>query len=75
MLLFLLVYGVVKFVLAAVVVAQVFFKLVTGSINEQLLAFGKQLSLYVYDLLLFLTFNSEDMPFPFAAWPDENNKT
>ena len=72
MFLFVFAYGVVKFVMAVVIISQVFFKLITGSVNEPLLMFGKQLSLYIYDLLLFLTFNSEDMPFPFAAWPEIN---
>lgn len=72
MLLFVIAYAVAEFLLTAVVVVQVFFKLITGSLNKRLLVLGKQTSQYVYDILKFLTFNSEDMPFPFTNWPDEN---
>ena len=71
MLLFVFAYVVAEFLLNVVVVVQVFFKLITGAINQRLLVLGKQTSQYVYDILKFLTFNSEEMPFPFANWPDE----
>jgi len=70
MLLFVFIYGVAEVVVTAIVVAQVLFKLITGSVNERLLLLGKQTSKYIYDVLLFLTFNSEEKPFPFAVWPD-----
>ncbi len=73
MLLFVVAYAVAEFLLTAVVVVQVFFKLITGSLNERLLVLGKQTSQYVFDILKFLTFNSEDMPFPFKNWPDEKS--
>jgi len=73
MLLFVVAYAVAEFLLTAVVVVQVFFKLITGSLNERLLVLGKQTSQYVYDILRFMTFNSEDMPFPFKNWPDEKS--
>ena len=69
MLLFVLAYSAAEFVLGITVVIQVVIKLVTGSLNENLKAFGKQISLYIYDVLQFLTFNSEDKPFPFDEWP------
>lgn len=69
MLLFVLAYSAAEFVLGITVVIQVIIKLVTGSLNENLKTFGKQISLYIYDVLQFLTFNSEDKPFPFDEWP------
>ena len=74
MLLFILAYAVAEFLLTVVVVVQVFFKLITGSINQRLLILGKQTSQYVYDILKFMTFNSEELPFPFANWPDEHRE-
>jgi len=74
MFLFVIAYAVAEFLLTAVVVAQVLFKLITGSLNERLLVLGKQTSLYIYDILRLLTFNSKDMPFPFTDWPDENRQ-
>jgi len=70
MFLFVIAYAVAEFLLTAVVVVQVIFKLITGSLNERLLTLGNQTSQYVYDILKFLTFNSEDMPFPFKSWPE-----
>ena len=70
MLLFALAYSVAEFILMAVVIAQALFKLITGDINDNLKVLGKQTALYIYDVMLFLTFNTETKPFPFSAWPD-----
>ncbi len=70
MLLFALAYSVAEFVLMTVAVVQVLIKLFTGEINENLKVLGKQTALYIYDVMLFLTFNTEKKPFPFSAWPD-----
>jgi len=69
MALFLLIYGVAEVLLTAVVLLQIVFVLVTGDRNERLTAFGKSLSLFVYEIILYWTYNSEDKPFPFASWP------
>ncbi len=69
MLLFFIIYGVTEFVIYAVVIFQFFAVLITGKSNERLLAFGQSLSTYVYQIMRFLTFNSEQHPFPIAAWP------
>ena len=58
-------------VMGAVVVVQFLFALITGNPNEQLAKFGHGLAMYCYSILLFLTFNSEDRPFPFSDWPDD----
>jgi len=71
MLLFVFAYSAAEFVLALTVVVQVIIKLVTGELNERLKTFGKQISLYIFDVLKFLTFNTEEKPFPFAEWPTE----
>ncbi len=70
MLLFALAYSVAEFILMAVVIAQVLFKLITGDINDNLKILGKQAALYIYDVMSFLTFNTETKPFPFSSWPD-----
>jgi len=70
MLLFALTYSVAEFVLITVAIVQVFFKLITGDTNDNLTRLGKQTALYIYDVMLFLTFNSENKPFPFSAWPE-----
>ncbi len=72
MLLFILAYNAAEFVLGVVVLIQLIITLVTGSTNARLKVFGKQTSLYIYDVMLFLSFNTEEMPFPLTAWPDVN---
>lgn len=74
MLLFVFAYGAAEFVMGAVVLIQLIITLVTGSTNDRLKVFGKQVALYIYDVMLFLTFNAEELPFPFTTWPEENRK-
>jgi len=69
MLLFAIFYSVAEIVIFVVVVFQFLLALFTARTNARLVLFGKSLSTYVYQVMLFLTFNSEDMPFPFGEWP------
>ena len=70
MLVFAVIYGVAEVVLTAVVVFQFAMRLLTGRVNPRLVGFGRCLSVYAYRILLFLTYNSDDRPFPFAPWPE-----
>lgn len=58
------------FVIGALVVVQFLFSLITGSDNLKLRTFSHSLTVYIQQALMFLTFNSEFKPFPFADWPD-----
>lgn len=69
MLIFALFYGIADVVLFAVVVFQFFLKLLTGKHNPRLLKLGQSLATYIYQIIQFLTFNSEHQPYPFGAWP------
>ncbi len=69
MLLFAAILYVTLIVTGAVVVIQFLFKLVTGTANGELTRFGGTLADFVRDVVAFLTFASETMPFPFAPWP------
>ena len=51
------------------VIAQFIFSLITGEDNINLRKFGRSLSIYIFDTLKFLTYASEEKPFPFADWP------
>ncbi len=70
MLLLAIFYMVAETVLCAVVIIQVFFTLIKGTPNERLLDFGAALSKYVYQVLMYLTYNSEEKPYPFSDWPE-----
>lgn len=67
---FVIIYGISKFVIIAVTFFQFCTILLVGRTNEQLLKFGQNLSTYIYQIVSFLTFNTEERPFPFSAWPD-----
>ncbi|MGI9342703.1 MAG: DUF4389 domain-containing protein [Gammaproteobacteria bacterium] len=63
-------YGVSRVVVGAVVVFQFFWVLFTGGKNENLLTLGQSLATYTYQAVGYLTFTTEERPFPFDAdWP------
>lgn len=70
MLLFIFLMGVAKFVMFVVVVMQFFVVLFTAQTNDNLVRLGKSLSVYQYQIMLFLTYNSEVKPFPVGDWPE-----
>jgi hypothetical protein len=63
-------YAVSRLVVATVVIVQFFHVLFTGQTNSRLKEFGQSLSTYTYQMLRYLTFNTEQRPFPFDTdWP------
>ena len=73
MLLFAIVYSVAEAIIVLLAIFQVVALLISGQVNELLLRFGKNLSVFMFDILEFQTFNSEIKPFPFSPWPDEEH--
>jgi hypothetical protein len=69
-LLFALIYSVAEIVLFAIVLFQFLSMLLSGESNNRLLNFGQSLSTYIYQILQFMTANSEEHPYPFNPWPD-----
>lgn len=68
MLLFAVVVTIVRWLAWAVIVLQLIFVLLTGEKNKNTLIFGRSLATYAYHIMLFLTFNTETLPFPFSPW-------
>ena len=66
---FWIVFYVAQMVVAAVAIAQCLFLLFTGEANDQLRKFGDAVSKYIHDILRYVTFNSEQRPFPFTDFP------
>lgn len=65
-------YSISRIVVAAVVAMQFVWKLFTGETNDNLLELGRSLATYTEQILLYLTFNTEDRPYPFdLEWPEE----
>lgn len=69
MLLFAALYGVAELVLVVVAVFQFGHALFTGRPNDNVTAFGRSVGRYIFEITLFVTFNTDDRPFPFSPWP------
>jgi len=67
-LIFAIIIGVVRTLLWVVVLLQIASALLTGNANQNILSFGQKLAAYTYHILLFLTFNTDEIPFPFSDW-------
>ena len=60
---------------AVVVVLGFLMVLFTGEVNRELREIGQSLATYIYDNIRYLTFNTEDRPFPFGgAWPSADGE-
>jgi hypothetical protein len=72
-LLFVVIYLVVnyvaQFIIWALAAIQFIFALLTGSPNQNLLSFTRGLNAFCYDILQYVTYNTQDKPFPFGSWP------
>lgn len=72
MLIVALLYSVSRIVVTAVIIFQFFWVLFTGKNNSKLEVLGASLASYTYQIILFLTFNTEERPFPFdLEWPSK----
>jgi len=72
MLLMILAYQLSVTLLIFLTVIQFVFLLVHDAPNERLAAFGRSLGIYFKQIVHFLTFVTEEVPFPFSDWPSEN---
>ncbi len=72
MVLFAFLYSIAKMVVVGVVLFQFVNVLITDEPNEQLLRFSRGLGKYIYEIILFLSFNSEQQPFPMGPWPNDS---
>jgi len=73
-LLYMIVFGLLsilaRMVVCIVAVLQFLLVLITGADNKNLRDLGQGASRWTYQAFLFLTFNSDDKPFPFSDWPE-----
>jgi hypothetical protein len=71
-LLLMLGFGIISYVVACLVwliaVIQIMLAFIMGKPNQNLLNLGEGLSKYMYSLFRFLTYNTEEKPFPFTSW-------
>ncbi len=69
MLLFTVFYQIAEIILFIMILFQFFIKLLTGDTNQRLRQLGQSLGAYIYQIVQFLSFNSEMHPYPFGEWP------
>jgi hypothetical protein len=46
-------------------------KLVTGDTNKQFRHLSRSIASYIYQVFQFMSFNSNDIPYPFSDWPED----
>ena len=61
--------GLSDIVLLSVIIFQFGHKLITGKTEERLHKLGQSIATYNYQIVQFLTFNSEYHPYPLGIWP------
>ena len=59
-----------ELILYGLIIFQYGMELITGGRNENLDKVAKNLSHYIKNIFLYLSFNEEQRPFPFAEWED-----
>lgn len=70
-----LVNWVALFIIWIIAAFQFLYTLFVGKPNQTLLPFGASLSEYIKQIMLYLTYGTEEKPFPFRPWPGTGTKT
>ena len=70
MLLFVIISEMTKVVIVTVAIIQFLFAILTGKGNSNLTQFGNSMAQFIQQIVNFLTYHTEDKPFPFAQWPE-----
>jgi hypothetical protein len=68
--LFMLAFGIAQGLLNLLAIVQFLWLLLAGAPNQFLLRFGRSLSVWLADAARFLSCATNEMPFPWKAWPD-----
>ncbi len=71
--LFGIIYYLLFFLVVLIAVFQFLMRLFTARFNDELLAFSDSLAEYVSQILRYITFKSDDRPYPFSSWPVIDN--
>lgn len=72
MLLMALAYQVSGSLMFIITIFQFVMMLLNDTPNARLLSFGRNLGRYLQQIVYFLTFASEEVPFPFNDWPSSD---
>ena len=69
MLLFGVVFWILTWTLAVATLLQLLLRLINGRPHPEVARFGSSLARYAREIIDFLTFATERMPYPFGPWP------
>jgi len=76
--LFILIFGVIFYFLYGLIWLLVIFqfvtKVITGELNSNLEKFSTKMTCYAMQILNYITFQSEERPFPFSPFPDDGSE-
>jgi len=76
--LFIVVFGVIFYflliIISLVVIFQFVMRILTGNLNQNIFTLSEGLCLYAFQILNYVTFRSEERPYPFSAWPKGSQK-
>lgn len=67
--LFAIVFQIVEIIVGAIVIVQFILRVATGRPNERLRSFGAGISRYLREVVAFVTYDSDAIPYPFGPWP------
>ncbi|MCW9034051.1 MAG: DUF4389 domain-containing protein [Alphaproteobacteria bacterium] len=68
LILFAIIFNIVEFIIAFIAIVQLIYKLATKTTNDKLAELGKSLGLYIRAIVDFITFASNDLPYPLGPW-------
>ena len=74
MVIFMILLNVALTVLSVVTIVQFFWLLIKNEKNQGLTDFGKSLGKWFRDIVRFQTVESDVKPFPWAAWPSQDER-
>jgi len=57
--------------LGFITLLQLLFSLGSKKPNDNLISFSKKISIYTYQIINFITYSSDERPWPFNAFPDK----
>lgn len=72
MLLLAFLFSVAETVLYVVALIGFFYRLFGKAINSNITSVGRSIGLYIQQIAEYLSFNTEELPFPFSNWPTGN---
>lgn len=67
--LFALIFNITELIIFIVVLIQWITMLTTGKVHERLQLLGRNLGAYVQQIIEFMTYGTDRIPYPFSAWP------